>query len=135
MRSGTESTSFPMRQILQRSVSIKVASHLVDNRRTELVRGLEHVMSLDKMPVTEQSTALWDINVTIKSSAPFQRLISVNHPIQIQFAADKTLANVQLAPSIDKKKVPCKDFVLMFRDTAMDKGIPIAMSVNGSSGQ
>jgi len=53
----------------------------------------------------------------------------------VQFAAGKTLANVQLASTIDKKKVPCRDFVLRFRDAAMEKACPVAMSVNGPSGQ
>jgi hypothetical protein len=46
------------------------------------------------MPIDIKSCALWDLNVNIKSSAPFKRLASLNHPIQVQFAADKTITNV-----------------------------------------
>jgi len=53
----------------------------------------------------------------------------------VQFAAGKTLANVQLASTINKQKVPCRDFVLRFRDAAMEQACPVAMSVIGPSGQ
>lgn len=93
--------------------------------------GLEQVVSLATMPVVDKSSALWDLNINLKSTAPLKRLASLNHPIQVQFAAAKTIANVQLAPSTDRRKVPCKDFVLMFRDAAVEAGLPVAMAVDG----
>jgi hypothetical protein len=78
--------------------------------------GLDEVHELNQMPVTSKSGAIWDLNVNIRSSAPISRLVSLNHPIAVQFAAGQSAANVQLAPNVDKSLVPCKDFVLLFRD-------------------
>jgi hypothetical protein len=41
---------------------------------------------------------------------------------------------VSLAPSVNKKFVPSKDFVLLFRDQAIDEQEPTALTVVGKSG-
>lgn len=86
------------------------------------------------MPIVEQSSAVWDLNVTIRSSAPLSRLVSINHPICVQFLSDCTVASVQLADTVDRRRVPCKDFVLLFRDMAIDEQMPTALKVEGKSG-
>ena len=72
------------------------------------------------MPIATKSGAIWDLNVNIRSNSPISRLISLNHPIGVQFALSNTVVNVQLSDTIDKKLVPCKDFVLLFRDNAIE---------------
>jgi hypothetical protein len=86
------------------------------------------------MPTVTKSQATWDLNVVIRSDARISRLISLNHPIGVQFAAENTYANVQLASSVDRQLVPCKDFVLLFRDKAMESTIPNAIAAVGPSG-
>ena len=87
------------------------------------------------MPIATKSGAIWDLNVNIKSNAPISRLISLNHPIGVQFANSNHVANVQLSDTIDKRLVPCKDFVLLFRDKAIEEYYPTALAVDGSSRQ
>ena len=85
------------------------------------------------MPIATKSGAIWDLNVNIKSNAPISRLISLNHPIGVQFANENHVANVQLADTIDKRLVPCKDFVLLYRDRAIENFYPTALAVDGPS--
>jgi len=68
------------------------------------------------MPVSNKSSAVWDLNINIRSNSPLSRLSSINQPIAVQFADNSTVANVTLDPSVDRKLVPCMDFVLLFRD-------------------
>lgn len=103
-------------------------------RKASLTVALDNWEQIAKTPVATQSAAIWDLNVNIKSSAPFTRLASLNHPIQVQFCADKMVANIRLADSIDKKLVPCRDFVLLYRDAAMESADPTAVSTIGQSG-
>ena len=70
-------------------------------------------------PIVNKSRAIWDLNVNIKASAPITRIASLNHPIQVQHSKDKMVANIRLANSLNKKLVPCQDFVLLYRDAAM----------------
>jgi hypothetical protein len=87
------------------------------------------------MPIAAKNGAVWDLNVNVRSSVPISRLVSLNHPIAVQFVNGSTIANVQLADSVDKRLVPSKDFVLLFRDKAMDEQQPTALKVEGPSGQ
>jgi hypothetical protein len=45
--------------------------------------GLEAVIGLSTMPVVKESTALWEINLNLKSTSPFVRIASTNHPIAV----------------------------------------------------
>ena len=45
------------------------------------------------------------------------------------------VANITLANNLNKKLVPCRDFVLLYRDAAMDSADPVAFSTIGASGQ
>jgi len=89
------------------------------------------------MTVEERAQTAWDLNVTIKSEQSITRVKSLNHPIAVQFASHKianSIANVSLCPSINKKLVPCKDFILLFRDNAVEKFNPTALATKGQSG-
>jgi hypothetical protein len=44
------------------------------------------------------------------------------------------VANIRLADSLDKKLVPCRDFVLLYRDAAIESADPTAVSTIGQSG-
>jgi len=103
-------------------------------KASELKAVLDDIHELDQMPIASKNGVVWDLNVTVRSSAPLSRLISLNHPIAVQFADNKTVANVQLAASVDKKRVPCKDFVLRFRDKAINDQQPTALKIVGQSG-
>ena len=85
------------------------------------------------MPTVLKSPAIWDVNVTIKSNAQLSRLVSLNHPIAIQFSDANKLASVQLAATVKKEFVPCKDFVLLFRDKGMENA-PTFIQTMGISG-
>ena len=95
---------------------------------------MDAVRELNEMPTATKSGALWDLNVNIKSSAPLSRLVSLNHPIGVSLAAGNTIANVRLSETVDKTLVPCKDFVLLFRDKAVEDQLPTALAVDGPSG-
>ena len=43
----------------------------ISDRQTELVRGIEQVLSLHSMPTAALSPAVWDVNVNLKSSSRF----------------------------------------------------------------
>jgi hypothetical protein len=70
----------------------------------------------------------------MKAPATITRLASLHHPIQVQHSEDKMVANISLADSLNKKLVPCQDFVLLYRDAAMLSANLIALSTIGQSG-
>jgi len=88
--------------------------------QSELKEALEAVKELHEMPTAITSGALWDLNVNIRSSAPLSRLVSLNHPIEVKLGLGNKVANVRLSESVDKTLVPCRDFVLLFRDQAIE---------------
>jgi len=109
------------------------ANRLTEHRKSDLKEALDCVHELQKMPTVLKSPAIWDVNVTIKSNTQLSRLVSLNHPIVIQFSDGKKLASVQLAATVKKEFVPCKDFVLLFRDEGMEKA-PTFIQTMGISG-
>ena len=64
------------------------------NRQSEIKAALDAVHELDKMPMTSKSGAVWDLNVNIRSVDKISRLVSLNHPIAVQFADNNRVANV-----------------------------------------
>lgn len=102
--------------------------------QSQLKEALEAVKELHEMPTAIKSGALWDLNVNIRSSAPLSRLVSLNHPVGVHLASGSTVANVRLSDSVDKTLVPCSDFVLLFRDLAIENLEPTALAVDGPSG-
>jgi hypothetical protein len=104
------------------------------DQASQMKAALDAVHELEQMPIATKSGAVWDLNVNIRSSAHISRLVSLNHPIAVQLAGGSTIANVQLADSVDKRLVPSKDFVLLFRDKALGELQPTAIKVEGPSG-
>lgn len=86
------------------------------------------------MPIVNKSSAIWDLNVNIRSIASLSRIASVNHPIAVRFAGNSTAANVTLDTAVDRILVPCKDFVLLFRDKAMEGCNATALTSVGKAG-
>jgi len=66
----------------------------IEKRQSEMKKALDDCHELDSMPQTNKSAAIWDLNVTIKSSEAISRLVSLNHPIGVQFAEGNSIANV-----------------------------------------
>ena len=89
-------------------------------RRSEMAAALENMVLASSSTVAKQNEAVWDLNINIKSITTFTRLASLNHPIQVCFNAAKDVANVSLSDALDKKLVPCRDFVLLYRDAGME---------------
>ena len=56
----------------------------------------------------------------IKSQAPLSRLISINHSVDVSLSENKQSAQINLSPN-DRKFVPNRDFVLLFRDEMVNK--------------
>lgn len=103
-------------------------------KQSNMKAALDSVRDLAEMPLASKSSAVWDLNVNIRSNSPLSRLSSVNHPIAVQFAHGSTVANVRLDQSVDRRLVPCMDFVLLFRDKSIDNCNPTALASVGKSG-
>ena len=86
----------------------------------------------NEMPVKQGFSGLWDINVTVRSDAEIERLASINHSVKINIAEDLRSASVSLKDTVDRSLVPCSDFVLLIRDTAMH--VPTAIQTSTPSG-
>jgi hypothetical protein len=56
----------------------------------------------------------------IKSQAPLSRLISVNHGVDVSLTENIQSAQINLSLN-DRKFVPNRDFVLLFRDEMVNK--------------
>ena len=73
------------------------------------------------MPIKQGFSGLWDINITVKAEAPIERLVSLNHPVNFNISSDQQTASISLKDSVDRTLVPCRDFVLLIRDTKMSE--------------
>ena len=73
------------------------------------------------MPVSKKWSGLWDIKVNIEGADKLERVSSVNHPIKVTQSPTLSSALVELRESIDRRLVPCQDFVLYIRDASMNK--------------
>ena len=73
------------------------------------------------MPVTKKWSGLWDIKVNIEGADKLERVSSVNHPIKVTQSPTLSSALVELRESIDRRLVPCQDFVLYIRDASLNK--------------
>jgi len=60
------------------------------NKQSELKAALDAVKELNDMPIATKSGAIWDLNVKIRSNSPISRLVSLNHPIGVQFGLSNT---------------------------------------------
>jgi hypothetical protein len=74
---------------------------------------------------------VWDISVMVKSQAPLTRLISLNHKVDATLTENRFAAKISLSAD-DRKNVPNRDFVLLFRDEMANK--PTGITKIGAGG-
>lgn len=87
-----------MHQTLRSCVSLSIIFAglipCIVTRQSEVRSVLSEIHELDQMPLASKSGAVWDLNVNIRSGAQISRLVSLNHPIAVQFADGNRVANV-----------------------------------------
>jgi hypothetical protein len=72
------------------------------------------------LPVSSNAHVIWDISVLVQSQAPIDRLVSLNHLIDVNMTENKHGALVTLSDQ-DRHLVPNRDFVLLIRDEMVQK--------------
>jgi len=82
---------------------------------------LKAAIELAAHPTAKGKSGVWDISVRIKTQGSLTRLISVNHPIDIKSNPKGSQVCVSLSDKVDKALVPCNDFVLLIRDSLVNK--------------
>ena len=56
----------------------------------------------------------------IKANSKIERVVSLNHLIEKEFSEHETMASVKLHSLENRRLVPEKDFVLLYRDSMFD---------------
>lgn len=87
-------------------------------------KGKDHItawMELGAHPKSQGGSGVWDVSVRIKTRGCLTRLVSLNHPIDIKSNPQGSEVCVSLKDTVNKALVPCNDFVLLIRDSLVNK--------------